>query len=95
MTYTHDVTIDGEVVRKRYLRTDRQEQEREWDVLELLNRHAPGLGPRPIRQEVGLVVMSRVVGEHVSEPFTDEQTTAVVEAYRPARQPGAPGQAPA
>lgn len=82
VTHTHDVTIDGHLVRKRYLRADRQEQEREWAVLELLNRHAPGLGPRPIRQEAGLIVMSRVVGDHVNEPFTDEQTTAVVEAYR-------------
>jgi aminoglycoside phosphotransferase (APT) family kinase protein len=82
MTYTHDVTIAGDVVRKRYLRTDRKEQEREWEALTLLDRHVPGLAPQPIEQQDGAVVMSRVPGEHLDQPFTPGQTAAVVAAYQ-------------
>lgn len=82
MTYTHDVTIAGDVVRKRYLRTGRKEQEREWEALTLLDRHAPGLAPQPIEQQDGAVVMSRVPGEHLDQPFTPGQTAAVIAAYQ-------------
>jgi hypothetical protein len=82
MTYTHDVTIEGDAVRKRYLRTDRKEQMHEWEALTLLDRNAPGLGPRPIGQEEGTVVMSRVPGEHPDQPLTKEQAAALIAAYR-------------
>ena len=61
----HEVTIEGDVVRKRYRRTDRGEPTREWAALVLLDRHAPGLAPRPLafESDPSTVVMSRVTGE--------------------------------
>lgn len=82
VTHTHDVTIDGDVVRKRYLWTDRDEQDREWAALTLLDRLAPGLAPRPIGREDGAIVMSRVPGEHLQDAFTPEQMAAVITAYQ-------------
>jgi aminoglycoside phosphotransferase (APT) family kinase protein len=79
----HDVTIEGDVVRKRYRRTDRGEPEREWAALVLLDEHASGLAPRPLAREAGpTVVMSRVLGRPLDAVLTGDQTTAMVEAYR-------------
>lgn len=79
-----DLTIDGDVVRKRYLRTDRGQPEREWAALALLQEHAPGLAPRPIARETEppAVVMSRVEGAPLDEVLTPLQTCAMVAAYR-------------
>ncbi len=78
------LTIDGDVVRKRYLRTDRGQPEREWAALALLQEHAPGLAPRPIARETEppAVVMSRVEGAPLDEVLTPLQTCAMVAAYR-------------
>ena len=80
----HDVTIDGEVVRKRYRRTDRDEPAREWAALVLLDEHAPGLGPRPLARETDppVVVMSRVAGDPLDAVLTPGLVTAMVESYR-------------
>jgi aminoglycoside phosphotransferase (APT) family kinase protein len=80
----HDVTIDGEVVRKRYRRTDRDEPAREWAALVLLDEHAPGLGPRPLARETDppVVVMSRVAGDPLDTVLTPGLVTAMVESYR-------------
>jgi aminoglycoside phosphotransferase (APT) family kinase protein len=80
----HDVTIEGEVVRKRYRRTSRGEPGREWAALVLLDRHAPGLAPRPIAREAEppVVVMSRVAGHALDTVLTPDQLTAMVAAYR-------------
>ncbi|HEU5043416.1 MAG TPA: hypothetical protein VFT75_04705 [Nocardioidaceae bacterium] len=48
----HEVTIRGEVVRKRYTQTDRDQPAREWAALVLLDEHAPGLAPRPLAREM-------------------------------------------
>jgi len=79
-----DLTIDGDVVRKRYLRTDRGQPEREWAALALLQEHAPGLAPRPIARmtEPPAVVMSRVEGAPLDEVLTQLQTCAMIAAYR-------------
>ncbi|WP_408897551.1 aminoglycoside phosphotransferase family protein [Nocardioides sp. R1-1] len=80
----HDLAFEDGVVRKRYLRTDRSQPEREWSTLVWLDEHAPGLAPRPIalEPEPPTLVMSRVPGEPLDTQFTPSQTTAMVEAYR-------------
>ena len=80
----HDVTIEGEVVRKRYRRTSRGEPEREWAALVLLDEHVPGLAPRPLSHETDppVVVMSRVPGEPLDTVLTPVTLTAMIEAYR-------------
>ncbi len=79
-----ELTIDGEVVRKRYLRIDRGQPKREWAALVHLHEHAPGLGARPIARdsEPPVVVMSRVEGAPFDEVLTLVQTRAMVAAYR-------------
>lgn len=80
----HEVRIDGEIVRKRYLRTGRAEPVREWSALVLLNTHAPGLAPRPLACETNpqTVVMSRVAGAPLDTVLTPELTLKMVDSYR-------------
>lgn len=79
-----ELTVDGDVVRKRYLRLDRDRPDREWTTLVWLHEHAPGLAPRPIARESEptATVMSRVAGDPLDAVLTPAQTTAMVEAYR-------------
>ncbi|MCW2779615.1 MAG: hypothetical protein JWR35_64 [Marmoricola sp.] len=79
-----EVTIDGDVVRKRYLRTDWDQPEREWTTLVLLHERAPGLAPRPIvrESEPPAVVVSRVAGDPFDAVLTPMQTSAMLTAYR-------------
>lgn len=79
-----DLMIYGDVVRKRYLRTDRGQPEREWATLVLLHKDAPGLAPRPITRETGpaILVMSRADGAPLDEVLSASQTRAMVAAYR-------------
>jgi hypothetical protein len=68
----HEVTIEDELVRKRYRRTSRGEPDREWAALVLLDRHAPGLAPRPLARESDppVVVMSRLPGAPLDTVLT-------------------------
>ncbi len=81
---SHDVTIEGEVVRKRYGRASRGEPAREWAALVLLEEHAPGLAPQPLAREPDppVVVMSRVEGVPLDTVLASAQLTAMVAAYR-------------
>jgi aminoglycoside phosphotransferase (APT) family kinase protein len=80
----HEVTIEGDVVRKRYRRTDRDEPAREWEALALLDEQAPGLAPRPLAREADppVLVMSRLAGDPVDTVLTPALTAAMVDAYR-------------
>jgi aminoglycoside phosphotransferase (APT) family kinase protein len=80
----HDISIDGDVVTKRYTRTDRGEPQREWAALVLLHELAPGLAPEPLARETDppVVVMSRVPGVHIETPLSPEQLAATIAAYR-------------
>lgn len=91
-----DLTIDDEVVRKRYSRTDRGQPEREWATLAWLHEHAPGLAPRPIvlESDPPALVMSRVAGEPLDAVLTAAQTTALTEAYRELFAVPAPAEMP-
>lgn len=80
----HNVTIEGDVVRKRYRQTSRGEPAREWAALVLLDEHAPGLAPRPLARETDppAVVMTRVAGDPHDTVLTPSHLTVMVEAYR-------------
>jgi hypothetical protein len=49
---THDLTVSGGVVVKRFRSYDRGEHRREWQGLRLLDRYAPGLAPRPLAADL-------------------------------------------
>ena len=63
---THSLTFTGNRVIKRYRSWDRGEPDREWAGLGILHRHAPGIGPQPLRRwsEDGTpaIEMTRVPG---------------------------------
>jgi Ser/Thr protein kinase RdoA (MazF antagonist) len=85
--HTHQLTVDGDVVRKRYVSWEAAEAEREWRGLELLAAHAPGLAPAPLSREsedgAPVVVMGRVPGEPLgTAPLTDTQVDALGAALR-------------
>ncbi|MFI7113522.1 phosphotransferase family protein [Nonomuraea sp. NPDC050227] len=62
LVHTHVLDIDGDVVTKRYVDGKEGAAEREWRALTLLAEHAPGLTPRPIAFEGGVVRMTRIDG---------------------------------
>ncbi|WP_327087645.1 phosphotransferase [Nonomuraea sp. NBC_01738] len=62
---THDISVDGDTVTKRFVDGKEGGAAREWRALTLLHEHAPGLAPRPIAFEGGSVVMERLHGEPV------------------------------
>jgi aminoglycoside phosphotransferase (APT) family kinase protein len=85
--HTHQLTVDGDVVRKRYVSWEAAEAEREWRGLELLAAHAPGLAPVPLSRgsEDGapVVVMARVPGEPLgTAPLTGPQVDALAASLR-------------
>ena len=86
-TQTHDLTFTESEVRKRYVRWDRGEADREWGCLTLLATHAPGVAPRPLRRETydggPVVVMERLPGEPLgAAPLTPAQTVSLGRALR-------------
>lgn len=85
--HTHRLTVDGDVVRKRYVSWADGEADREWRGLGLLDAHAPGLAPVPLGRETEagapVVVMGRVPGEPLgSAPLTAPQVEALADALR-------------
>ena len=86
-TQTHDVTLGTTEVRKRYVRWDAGEAEREWACLTLLAEHSPGTAPLPLRREVAdggpIVVMERLPGRPLGgAPLTGDQTASLGRALR-------------
>lgn len=84
--HTHDVTVMGDVVRKRYVSWDDREPEREWAGLVHLSRESPGLAPTPVAREVEdgrpVVVMSLVPGEPLTSALSAAQSKAFAEVLR-------------
>jgi Ser/Thr protein kinase RdoA (MazF antagonist) len=86
---THHLEIGAGEVVKRFRSSDRGEADREWAGLRLLARHAPGVGPTPLRFEPSApgeaapsIAMSRVAGSPLgSAPLSPEQTAAVGRAH--------------
>lgn len=86
-TQTHDLTFTATEVRKRYVRWDRGEADREWGCLTLLAEQAPGVAPRPLRRttdgDAPVVVMERLRGTALGGvPLTPAQTTSLGAALR-------------
>ncbi|GAA1750583.1 phosphotransferase [Luedemannella helvata] len=68
--HTHDLTVAGDLVTKRYTSWERDEHRREWTALVLVHEHAPDLVPRPMRADLDAnppaVTMTRLPGEPLS-----------------------------
>lgn len=81
---THLLEMGSGVVVKRYRSWDLGEPEREWRALELLDEHAPGLAPSPVRVDLDAapptVVMSRLDGVPLKGAVGVEQCCALAEA---------------
>lgn len=86
MAHTHDVTVGGDVVRKRYVSWDDGEPEREWSALQHLALEAPDLAPSPLDRAVEdgrpVVVMSLVAGEPLGGRLSVAQEQGLAEAMR-------------
>lgn len=86
-THTHELVLTDSEVRKRFRSWDRGEPEREWACLEVLEQHAPGLSPRPLRREseggAPVVIMERLPGTPLGgAPLSPAQTDALGAALR-------------
>lgn len=85
-TSTHGLTIGETEVRKEFVADHEDRAAREWACLVLLDEHAPGLAPRPLRREDGetpVIVMERLPGAHLEpRPLTPGQTHALGAALR-------------
>ena len=64
---THATETDAGVVVKRFQPGHHDGARREWSGLSLLQRHAPGLAPRPLREDlsgdVGEIAMEKLNGQ--------------------------------
>jgi aminoglycoside phosphotransferase (APT) family kinase protein len=85
---THDLSFTDTEVRKRYAHWERGEPDREWACLTLLDTHARGVAPAPLRRETDpdgtpVVVMTRLPGDALGDaPLTTIQTDALGRALR-------------
>jgi hypothetical protein len=84
VVHTHEVTVDGAVLTKRYTSWRRGEHRREWTVLRHVHRYAPDLVPRPVAADLDArpptVTMSVVPGTPLCGALTAEQTDALATA---------------
>ncbi|MEV4391870.1 aminoglycoside phosphotransferase family protein [Nonomuraea sp. NPDC049607] len=80
LVHTHLLDFDGDVVTKRYIDGKPGAAEREWRALTLLAEHAPGLSPRPIAFEAGVVRMTRIDGEPLRGLAAEESPLAAMAA---------------
>jgi hypothetical protein len=81
MAQTHQVTVEGEVVRKTYVSWSRDEHLREWAALQAISSRAPGLAPTPYSLSPGpSLSMSLVPGEPLSGRLTRPQLAALSQA---------------
>lgn len=85
--HTHRLTIEDDVVRKRFVSWSAGEADREWAGLIALALHAPGLAPAPIARDVHegapVVTMSRLPGIVLgSSRLAPEQLEALGVALR-------------
>lgn len=86
MTQTHELTLDGDMLVKRYTSWERGEPSREWSVLSVLSAATPDLVPRPIRHGLGDVppwlAMTRLSGVAVAGCPSPAQLDALEVALR-------------
>jgi aminoglycoside phosphotransferase (APT) family kinase protein len=78
---THELTVAGALLTKRYTSWDRGEPAREWAVLRHAHRYAPDLVPRPVAAGLDArppwLTMSVVPGEPLAAPLTATQMDAL------------------
>ncbi|MFC7381146.1 aminoglycoside phosphotransferase family protein [Sphaerisporangium rhizosphaerae] len=76
--------MHGDVVVKRFRRSDHDRPGREWRALTLLDRHAPGVAPAPLTADLDahppIVVMSRLAGTVLDGPITGRVADALADA---------------
>ncbi|GAA2103025.1 hypothetical protein GCM10009759_38030 [Kitasatospora saccharophila] len=78
---THGVELRPDSVHKRFRPDSDGDPEREWRALTLLDRHAPGLAPRPLARADGAVTMSRLPGTVLrGTELTDDRLAALARA---------------
>jgi hypothetical protein len=91
VTQTHSVSIEGSVVTKTYVSTERDEHLREWAALSAISAHAPDLVPAPLELVTGppleLVAgpslrMSLVPGRSLSGVLTPAELDGLTIALR-------------
>jgi Ser/Thr protein kinase RdoA (MazF antagonist) len=84
VVHTHELTVAGPLVTKRYRSWERGEHVREWAVLRHVYRHAPDLVPRPVAAQLDArppaVTMSLVPGEPLAGSLTASQSDGLVAA---------------
>src|SRR5688572_19217498 len=81
---THELSVRDGVVVKRFRSWARGEPAREWTILRLLDEHARGLGPAPVRADLDgdppSVTMSLVPGVPLAAAPTAQQLDALAAA---------------
>ncbi|TDU89613.1 Ser/Thr protein kinase RdoA (MazF antagonist) [Kribbella voronezhensis] len=83
MTQTHGVSIDGDVVTKVYVSTDRDEHLREWAALRAISARAPDLVPTPLELDARPAVsMSLVPGRPLDGALGQAELDALEKALR-------------
>ncbi len=88
MVSSHELEFTDQAVTKRYRSWSRGEPTREWLMLRLLDRHTPGLAPRPIRSDLNAdppwITMSLLPGQALAASMSAwvsaEPIRALVEA---------------
>ncbi|WP_158647187.1 aminoglycoside phosphotransferase family protein [Actinoplanes sp. ATCC 53533] len=84
MAHTHELEVDGRLVRKRYTSWSRDEHRREWSVLQRVHRHCPGLGPEPISADLladpPVVTMTVIDGEPLAGVLSPQETKCLAVA---------------
>ncbi len=73
---THELSVDGGVLVKRYTSWDRGEHRREWLILNHLHRHLPGLVPEPLAEDLDAVPPSVTMSVLPGEPLTGQLSAA-------------------
>jgi hypothetical protein len=80
---THEVSVAGSVVTKRYVSTDRDEHLREWAALRAISAAAADLAPTPLKLGPGpSLSMSLVPGRPMSGELTQRELDGLEEALR-------------
>jgi hypothetical protein len=83
MTQTHEVRIEGAVVTKSYVSTDRDEHLREWAALRAISAQAPDLVPAPLEFAAGpSLSMSLVPGRPLAGALTAAELDGLEGALR-------------
>lgn len=83
MSQTHEVSVDGPVVTKTYVSTDRDEHLREWGALRAISARSSDLVPTPLELGAGpSLAMSLVPGHPLAGVLTQPELGGLERALR-------------